>query len=276
MTHIGKITDQLIARMTERYGPAPKITDEEYEYLKLESYIRDYHGICRADCPICLGYGHVSINQDASIHDPDFGKTKLCPNVDPSKTYGKGLGLDDHEIKNLSWTKIQAPSPSVNKAVAAVQGAIARGYGWVTLWGDYGTAKSLILRIAVAERIRNGRHAAFVEMASMLDDLRESYDKEQPDGEATRRLERWKDIPFLAIDEVDRINNTVWAKEKQFEIFNFRYQAAIRQQTLTLFASNQDPANIGGALGDRMMDARFAVVHIEGKSLRPQILGQDY
>jgi hypothetical protein len=263
----------LKAKMGGRYT---SITDEEAEALRRTIAARSYHGICHPDCPVCGGSGHVRIQDNGDINDPDFGKTKLCPNIDHAKAYAKGMGLDESEIRSLNWSKVQILG-NVAEGVNAVREVIRNGYGWVVLWGDYGVAKSLILRIAVAEKLRDGRLAAFVEMTDILNDLRGSYDKDQPDHEAERRLERWKDISFLAIDEVDRINQTPWAKEKQFEIFNARYQQAIRQRTITLFASNQSPSKIGGALGDRMQDGRFAVVHITGESNRPIIqTGQDY
>lgn len=262
----------LKAKMNGRYV---SITDEEAEALRQQIAARAYHGNCSPDCPVCGGYGRVRIVDNGDIHDPDFGKTKLCPNIDHAKAFATGLGLDESEIRRLNWSMVK-PTGNINEGVNAVHEVINRGFGWVILWGDYGVAKSLILRIAVAERLRDGRRSAFVEMASLLDDLRESYDKDQPNGEATMRLSRWKEVPFLAIDEVDRINQTPWAKEKQFDILNYRYQTAIRQQTITIFASNQSPKQIGGALGDRMMDGRFAVVHIEGESNRPVIKGQDY
>ena len=264
---------ELKARMGAKYI---SITDEEAEVIKKRIADRSYHGICRPDCPVCGGYGHVRLKEDADFNDPEFGKTKLCPNIDHAKAYAHGMGLDENEIRSLNWSKVNI-SGNVMEAVNAVRELSRNGYGWVTLWGDFGVAKSLILRVAVAEKLRDGRMAAFVSMTEILDDLRASYDKEQPDGEATARLAKWKNIPFLAVDEVDKINQTPWAKEKQFEIFNYRYQTAIRMQTVTLFAANQSPTQIGGALGDRLLDGRFSVVHIDGASNRPIIgKGQDY
>jgi hypothetical protein len=271
------IVEELRNKMVNHFGvPVPRLTEEEYEALKAKVAAHTYHGICRPDCEICGGAGHVRIKDDADFNDPDFGKTKLCPNIDHAKAYALGMGLDESEIRSLNWSKINVRG-NVMEAVNSVRETTRAGYGWVTLWGDFGVAKSLILRVSVAEKLRDGRMAAFVSMTDILDDLRASYDKEQPDGEATARLAKWKNIPFLAVDEVDKINQTPWAKEKQFEIFNYRYQTAIRQQTVTLFASNLSPTQIGGALGDRLLDGRFSVVHLDGSSNRPIIgQGQDY
>ena len=271
-----EILEKQRVKLQSKLAKYPHLSPEEYEAAKLRVAANDYNGICRPDCPVCHGIGFIKANPDAQVGDADFGKIKHCQNVDMVKLYGEGLGLKEHEIRTLNWSSI-LPMSNAIQASEKVQAILKQGYGWITLWGNWGLAKSLILRIAIAESLRAGKMGAFVEMSEMLADLRQAFDSQNPSAESANRLDKWQGMKILAIDEIDKINKTDWAKEQEFSIFNRRYQDAIRQQSITLFASNQSPRQIGGALGDRMQDGRFVVVELKGTSNRPSMTTeQDY
>jgi hypothetical protein len=262
-----------LARLPGKARTAKRLTPEEYE-AAIES--RRSTGVCQLGCPVCGGIGFIRANPDAGILDPDYGKTKYCPNVDLVKLYGKDLGLVEDEIGSLAWKNLRNLG-GIRSAIDAIKTALQDGYGWVTIWGNYGIGKSLLLRIAVAETLRSGKLGAYVRMADLLDDLRDAYDAHNPSDEAGARLAKWQNIPVLAIDEVNRINATPWAAERQFVLLDHRYQEGIREKSVTLLASNVSPMEIGGALGDRMLDGRFVCVHLDGNSNRPLMAkGQAY
>jgi DNA replication protein DnaC len=227
--------------------------------------IEETPALCKTDCPTCHGLRFV--RSDAKMGETDFGKIFPCPQSDPFKRYNKLLGLIGDEQK-LSWTSI-AEDASVMKGVNAVRNAIERGYGWVFLWGSYGLAKTLILKVAVAEYVRATRNpASYLRMAEIIDHLRGAFDAQDPSSESARRLDIWSDLPLLCIDEFDRIRNTEYAVERRFVLMDRRYEQACRQNSVTLMASNTDPDSMEGYLTDRIHDGRFAIVHLTGKSVR--------
>ena len=224
-------------------------------------------GPCQSNCPVCGGQGWI--RKDVGIHDKDFGRLFPCPNLDPELLYGRFCGLDGAagEYK-LDWSNIVDYGDTIRVA-REVRRALDKGYGWIFLWGGYGQAKTLILKIATAVAIRNQQQASYTRMAEIIESLRQSFDQDRPFEEAQRRLDYFAEVPLLAIDEFDRVRNTEFANEQRFVLMDRRYESAVRRQTITLMAANTDPRNFDGYLADRIHDGRFAVIRINGKSARP-------
>lgn len=223
-------------------------------------------GLCEPDCPECAGLGYV--RSDAPVGHPNFGKIAPCQKSDPLSRYRNVLNLHDEE-HDLTWDAV-IERGNVQVAIDAVQHVINRGYGWVYLHGDYGLAKTLILKIAVVEFCRKTRKpASYIRMAEIIDHLRGAYDAKNPSEESEMRLDMWSELRFLAIDEFDRVRATEYATERRFVLMDRRYEQAIRQQSITVMASNCSPDDLEGYLADRIYDGRFAVVHLKGASARP-------
>jgi DNA replication protein DnaC len=228
-------------------------------------------GLCTADCPVCGGQGWVRAN--LPVGHPQFGRLTICPNGDllrlpDAERYG--IILD--EARRLTWGSVLERGAAM-KAVQAVQDALQAGYGWVYLWGDFGQGKTLILKIAVAEALRQRRFASYIRMTEMVENLRSAFDAQNPSAEAERRLEWWTDLPVLAVDEIDRLRQTAYASEQQFLLLDRRYEQALRQRSVTLLAANAAPEQLPGYLADRILDGRFAIVRLNGDSGR---LGMDW
>ncbi len=228
-------------------------------------------GPCEPDCSICGGSGWLRPN--LPVGHPEFGKLLMCPNGTLLRLpNAERYGLTPDEAHTLDWSDV-LDRGNILKAVQAIQLALARQYGWVYLWGDFGQGKTLALKIAVAYTLRNRRFAAYVRMASVVENLRAAFDAQDPSIEAERRLEWWTDLPVLAIDEVDRLRQTAYAAEQQFLLLDRRYEQALRQRAVTLLAANIPPDQLPGYLADRVLDGRFAIVRLAGASAR---LGMDW
>lgn len=228
-------------------------------------------GPCEPDCSICGGTGWLRTN--LPVGHPEFGKLLMCPNGNLLRLpNAERYGLTPDESHTLDWADV-LDRGNILKAVRAIQLALERQYGWVYLWGDFGQGKTLALKIAVAYTLRNRQFAAYVRMASIVENLRAAFDSQDPSIEAERRLEWWTDLPVLAIDEVDRLRQTAYAAEQQFLLLDRRYEQALRQRAVTLLAANISPDQLPGYLADRVLDGRFAIVRLAGASAR---LGMDW
>lgn len=206
------------------------------------------------------------IRADYPVGHPEFGKMYPCECIQTQLLSGAS-GLRESELK-LTWSSIRDDGDAF-KALRAIKDVFKQGYGWVYLWGGPGIAKSVLLKVAVAEMLRGGLQGTYTNMSQILDHLREAYDTDYPNSESVRRLNRWSQIRLLAIDEFDRVKETGYAAEKRFRLMDERYQAAYRKQTITLMASNEPPEVYDSYLTDRIGDGRFVVVEMRGESLRP-------
>lgn len=170
--------------------------------------------------------------------------------------------------RNLSINDIK-PIPGTNANVLRflAEDILEDPYGWLTLWGGPGIAKSLVLQSVVAEFIRGGVEARYVHAK----DLEETMFKDQ-DGKS--HWELWHRTTVLAIDELDDLNfSSDWVRAKLDTLLDTRYRDAVSGDTSTLMATQYDPEgrNLRGENGtfipqptlipekivSRMKDGRF-------------------
>lgn len=241
--------------------------------------------LCKPDCPICGGSGYVHKDPNAQVGDPDFGKLVMCPTAQrfafvDKLTRGEldpRIGLTPLEIQGLSWDVIKDGLSDGHKAREAVRAAYQRGHGIVFLFGKSGQAKTLALKIAVAVALAEGKRSAYANMLSVLDDIRLAFDeRENKQTELVRRMDWWLSRDILAVDELDKVNSTDWARERMFQLIDARYQRAVRQEALTIIAANYDSTDeLSPYLRSRIEDNRFMecgmVVHLNGPDGRKAV-----
>jgi DNA replication protein DnaC len=179
------------------------------------------------------------------------------------------IGLTEGET-SLTWTAIKPNVSDGAKALDAVRPAYQRGFGMVFLWGNWGQGKTLIGKILAATGYRDGKRAAYANMSSVLNDIRLAFDeKENKTTELLRRMDWWMEREVLFLDELDKANGTQWAQEQIFTLLDRRYQMAVREEALTVIASNSNTDELDGYLQSRLYDRRISqVVHLSGKDAR--------
>lgn len=212
----------------------PRISPEEYERLKAENWQR-------------------VAQTEAQSYKPDY----------------KRIGIREDE-SILTWSAIRPDVSDGMKALAAVKPMYERGWGMVFLWGTYGQAKTLIGKILTATAFRDGKRPAYANVSAMLDDIRLAFDAdEHKTTELIRRMEWWSSRDVLFLDELDKANDTSWASERMFQLLDQRYQRAIREEALTVIASNKSTDELDGYLKSRLYDVRIGrVVYLNGNDAR--------
>ncbi|MBK9925423.1 MAG: ATP-binding protein [Anaerolineales bacterium] len=237
-------------------------------------------GACFPTCPECNGIGYIRF--DVPVGHPKFGKVENCPNAQAS-THEKSMqdgeldprvGLTPDEVRNLTWNLVKSGVNQADQACVITKRAYMSGQGMVFMYGGYGQGKSLLLKIAVAAALNEGKRAAYANLAGVLDDIRTAYDeRENKMTELVRRMEWWASLDVLAIDELDKVGQTEWARERIFQLLDARYQRAVRQEALTVIAANyQSTDELSGYLKSRIEDNRFVangyVIHLKGSDGR--------
>lgn len=218
-------------RSSSRYRP---VSDQEYARLKMEQSAK-------------------LAAQEAANYRVDYSR----------------LGITEAESK-LTWEHVKPNVSDGMKAVQAVRPAYERGYGVVFLWGTYGQAKTLIGKILTATAFRDGKRAAYANLSRMLDDIRLAFDEpEHKTTELLRRMEWWNERDVLFLDELDKVNSTEWSQERMFQLLDQRYTRAVREEALTVIASNRSDDALDGYLKSRLHDRRVGVVvHLNGPDAR--------
>ncbi len=227
------------------------------------------NSLCKTECPTCGGTGLV--RHELELQHPEFGKLCPCPEIPKRKLpdFDK-TGLDQMDY-DLGWNKVFKLGDT-SLGIDAVKEVLERGYGCVFLYGSHGLAKTLILKVATSVMFRRaGSGVAYRNMTGVLDDLRSQYDNDRGQQAFAERMRYWQEIPFLALDELDKCGSKDFAIEKRFELLDGRYNLAVYKKGITLIAANAKIETFGPYLADRFRDGRNIIVELGGPSARPSM-----
>ena len=270
-----RVADSLTAE-TQRLRDAGVLPAGPLPPVPASRTIRITDGLGDPDCPHCHGLGYVrdevALGGRNDTRAPaEYGKVHPCAcseariKIAQTAVLRGQTGMDDVDL-GLSWTGLYE-TPGTGAAIAAVRHTLGRAWGWVYLWGEPGPGKSMLLKTAVAETVRSGVGAVFVTWPDLLNHMRRGF----KDGDYDERVEAWRSVPVLAVDELGRAKESEWVSEAEVLIFNHRHESALRHQTITLLAGNfaPDSERIDDWFYDRLRDGRYQIVHVSGPSLRP-------
>jgi len=127
--------------------------------------------------------------------------------------------------------------------------------GWLLIQGRYGCGKTHLAAAIANECVYKGIPALFLTVPDLLDTLRFTYDSKDVSFE--ERFEQIRQAPFLILDDFGTQSATEWAREKLFQILNFRY---INQLPLVI-TTNLEMEQIEGRIRSRLSDPD-TVAHI--------------
>ncbi len=124
-------------------------------------------------------------------------------------------------------------------------------HGWLVLAGTYGCGKThLAAAIANAQGEHAGEDVMLILVPDLLDHLRAAYNP-QASTSYDRRFDEIKKIPMLVLDDLGTESATPWAREKLFQLLNYRYDALLPTVITTSFnvATGSDTAGFSATTG---------------------------
>jgi DNA replication protein DnaC len=135
--------------------------------------------------------------------------------------------------------------------------------GWLALSGRSGSGKTH-LAAAIANYVvaNSPNDVMFVVVPDLLDHLRAAF---SPNANTPydRRFDEIRRVPCLVLDDLGTESATPWAREKLFQLLNYRYNALLP----TVITTSQAVNEIEPWLRTRMFDVtrcRFCVLDIPG------------
>jgi DNA replication protein DnaC len=198
-------------------------------------------------CPVCKGSGWL--RRDVPVGHPHFGKPEKCQcrlALERAKRKREimslsGLGgVRDKTIRNFN-----VRVPGVQQAARAARDYAASPVGWLVLLGPVGCGKTH-LAAAIANDCFDRLDLAvlFVTVSDLLDHLRATF---EPSSAITydEQFSRMRDAELLVLDDLGAHYATDWAREKLFQLLNYRYNQAGsvdertgRSRAMTVVTSN--------------------------------------
>jgi len=129
-------------------------------------------------------------------------------------------------------------------------------HGWLVLMGPHGAGKThLAAAVANYQRDQGHMEAMFVVVPDFLDFLRAAFSPQSP-VPYDQRFDEIRKTPMLVMDDLGVESATPWAKEKLFQLLNYRYSANLP----TVITTNAAPNEIEPWLRSRIFDADRCVV----------------
>lgn len=148
---------------------------------------------------------------------------------------------------------------SIEQAFYAAQKFADKPDGWIVLMGDYGVGKTHLAAAIGHYQTSLGGEPIFAVVPDLLDHLRATF---SPTSTVSydNIFTQVKNAKLLILDDLGTQNATPWAKEKLFQILNFRYETRLP----TVITTSSDFGEIDPRIYSRMMDERvckvFAIV----------------
>jgi DNA replication protein DnaC len=143
-------------------------------------------------------------------------------------------------------------------------------HGWLVLMGDYGTGKTHLAAAIGNYRHGLGEEVMFVVVPDLLDHLRATFG---PNSTISydRLFDQVRNAHLLVLDDLGTQSATPWAREKLYQIFNYRYNTAMP----TVITTSDKIAEIDPRIRSRMLDKRVCDIYaLEVPAYRPNTTGE--
>lgn len=169
-----------------------------------------------------------------------------------------------HLLANRSFDNFDSRRSERLSDAAAMQ--LARAYaeslnfaqdpaGWLVLAGPSGIGKTHLAAAIGNYRRQRMENPVFITASDLLDHLRATF---SPTSVTTYDavFDQVRGAPLLILNYLDTMNATPWAREKMYQILNYRYQAQL-PTVITLLKPVRD---VDPNIRSRLVDANFCTV----------------
>jgi DNA replication protein DnaC len=121
--------------------------------------------------------------------------------------------------------------------------------GWLILTGTYGCGKTHLAAAIANHNASQGRPALFVVIPDLLDHLRATFNPQSAIS-FDQRFEEVRRAPLLMLDDLGTESATPWAREKLYQVFDYRYNAKLP----TVITTATPIEDLDPRLATRMLD----------------------
>ncbi len=206
-----------------------------------------------------------SLTQIVHIAAPDFRRA----GVDQDQSDLSSLNLHtDKRFENFSLRDQELPraqAENLRRAYETARAFAEHPQDWLVINSvAYGNGKTH-LAAAIANHVSNaGESVLFVVVPDLLDHLRATFNPASG-IRLDKRFDEVKTAPLLVLDDLGTESATAWAREKLYQLFNYRYNA--RLPTVITTATPID--ELDPRLATRMLDgSRCTFFVLEAPSYR--------
>ena len=160
--------------------------------------------------------------------------------------------FSDRQDESLQAEEVR----SLEKALKAATSFAEKPRGWVAFTGPYGCGKTHLAAAIANYRAGLGDPPLFVMVPDLLDHLRATF---SPNSGTSydHRFDEVRTAPLLILDDMGSQSMTPWAREKLYQLLNYRYNAEL--PTVITVATDM-LKDVDERIRTRMLDERICSV----------------
>jgi DNA replication protein DnaC len=143
----------------------------------------------------------------------------------------------------------------LKRAFEAARDFAENPQGWLVFTGPFGCGKTHLAAAIGNYQASMGYPPLMVSVPDLLDHLRATFSPNS-DISLDRRFEEVKTSRLLILDDLGTQSATPWAKEKLYQLFNYRYNAELP----TVITTSGKSEDIDPRLYSRMQDERLCTI----------------
>jgi DNA replication protein DnaC len=169
-----------------------------------------------------------------------------------------------NKVKDKEITRVKVTREDVESLRKAVNTSIMfaeQPEGWLVLLGGSFCGKTHLAAAIGNYRIGLGGQAVLVEVADLLDYMRQTF-RPTSDVSFDRRFNEIKTTPMLILDDLKESGtSSVWAEDKLYQILNHRYYAHLPTVITSTLKPDSFAVNYPG-LWNKILDATKSQIHV--------------
>jgi DNA replication protein DnaC len=179
-------------------------------------------------------FGHPQMSSLDLLHNRTFSSFELRKNE----------GLDPEAVRSLE------------KAYQAAREFAENPHGWLVILGSYATGKTHLAAAIGLYRSELGDPPLFMTITDLLDHLRATFNSNS-DISLDKVFQEVRTTPLLILDDLNTRSSSEWVKEKLYQLFNDRYDAALP----TVITSAETLEQMDPRIRSRMLDKRLCRIY---------------
>ena len=133
--------------------------------------------------------------------------------------------FESFKLRTTELPRQQASN--LRKAYDMMRSYAAEPDGWIVLNGTaYGNGKTHLAAAVANDYAKKGEKVLFIVVPDLLDHLRSTFNPSVY-ARLDKRFNEVKTAPLLVLDDLGTESATAWAREKLYQLFNYRYNAKL-------------------------------------------------
>jgi DNA replication protein DnaC len=202
---------------------------------------------------------HIELVEQIKIFAPDFRGMGF----DQGQSELSSLQLHgDQTFETFDVRADELPveeADNLKRAVMTAQQYAAEPRDWLVFTGAYGCGKTHLAASIANYRNDEGYPVLFVVVPDLLDHLRAAFNP-QSQIAYDKRFDEVRTAPLLVLDDLGTESATPWAREKLYQIINYRYAARLPTVITTAWAIEELDPKVATRIDDASRCKVFAIL----------------